>query len=97
MAKRNLVPYENVTLLHADAVNAKLKRADIVYVNAGVIAPPAPLAEEPEARRPHDLSVAAGAGYRPGGHNDAEPCQVSPMRIVGGSWFIPCSGASNAL
>ena len=40
MAKRNLVPYENVTLLHADAVNAKLKRADIIYVNAGVIAPP---------------------------------------------------------
>ena len=40
MAKRNLEPYENVTLIQADAVKARLRRADIIYVNAGVIAPP---------------------------------------------------------
>ena len=29
-----------MTLIHADAVKARLRRADIIYVNAGVIAPP---------------------------------------------------------
>src|SRR5690606_8294979 len=41
MATRNLKPYENVTLILADAVAARLRRADIIYVNAGVVAPPA--------------------------------------------------------
>ena len=40
MAKRNLAPYENVKLIRADAVKARLRKADIIYVNAGVIAPP---------------------------------------------------------
>ncbi len=59
-AKQNLAGYQNVTLIHGDAVTARLKRADLIYVNAGVIAPPSPLAEGSEARRPNDLSVAAG-------------------------------------
>ena len=59
MAKRNLAPYRNVTLLHADAVKARLKRADIIYVNAGVVAPPVRWLKSSEAWRPHDLSVAA--------------------------------------
>ena len=95
MARRNLAPYGNVTLLHADAVTAKLKRADIIYVNAGVIAPPVRWLKSLKLRgrmifpwRPAPeigLAVLAGrnrAGFR--------------MRIAGGSWFIPCSGASDA-
>src|SRR4029450_12258648 len=39
-AQQNLEPFENVTVLHADAVTAKLPRSDVIYVNAGVVAPP---------------------------------------------------------
>lgn len=94
MARRNLAPYENVTLLHADAVKAKLKRADIVYVNAGVIAPPASWlkALKPGGRiifpwRPsYDVGLTVLAARSKAGF---------AMQLVGGSWFIPCSGASD--
>jgi len=94
MAKRNLVPYENVTLLHADAVNAKLKRADIIYVNAGVIAPPARWLKSLKLggrmifpwRPAPDIGLAVITTRSRSGF---------AMRIVGGSWFIPCRGASN--
>ena len=39
-AKRYLVPFENVQLIAADAVTSPLKPSDIIYVNAGVAAPP---------------------------------------------------------
>jgi protein-L-isoaspartate(D-aspartate) O-methyltransferase len=94
MAGRNLRPYPNVTLIHGDAVDAKLKRADIVYVNAGVIAPPVSWLKALRLggriifpwRPTYDigltvLATASRAGFA--------------MQIVGGSWFIPCSGASD--
>jgi protein-L-isoaspartate(D-aspartate) O-methyltransferase len=95
MARRNLEPYENVTLVHADAVKARLRRADIIYVNAGVIAPPVRWLKSLKLRgrmifpwRPAPeigLAVIAARG-RSG----------FAARVVGGSWFIPCSGASDA-
>jgi protein-L-isoaspartate(D-aspartate) O-methyltransferase len=94
-ARRNLAGYQNVTLIHGDAVTARLKRADLIYVNAGVIAPPSRWlkALKPGGRlifpwRPAyeiGLSVMATRG-RTG----------FAMQIVGNSWFIPCSGASDA-
>ncbi len=39
-AVANLKPYNNVTIGHADAVTAELPPSDIIYVNAGVVAPP---------------------------------------------------------
>lgn len=95
MARRNLEPYENVSLIHADAVKARLKRADIIYVNAGVIAPPARWLKslKPGGRmifpwRPaHDIGLAVLV--------DRNAADFS-MRLVGSSWFIPCSGASDA-
>lgn len=94
MARRNLAPYPNVMLIHADAVTAKLRRADIIYVNAGVIAPPVSWlkALKPGGRlifpwRPAYeiglavLAVRSRAGFA--------------TQIVGSSWFIPCSGASD--
>jgi protein-L-isoaspartate(D-aspartate) O-methyltransferase len=95
MAKRNLISYENVTLIHADAVKARLRRADIIYVNAGVIAPPV-----------HWLKALKLGGrmifpWRPAPETGLAVLATRnqtgfPMRIVGGSWFIPCSGASDA-
>lgn len=94
MAKRNLAPYENVTLINADAVEARLKRADIIYVNAGVIAPPVSWlkALKPGGRiifpwRPsYDIGLTVLATRSRAGFG---------MQLVGGSWFIPCSGASD--
>ncbi len=95
MARRNLAPYGNVTLIHGDAVTAKLKRADIIYVNAGVIAPPV-----------HWLKALKLGGrmifpWRPAPETGLAVLATRnrtgfPMRIVGSSWFIPCSGASDA-
>jgi protein-L-isoaspartate(D-aspartate) O-methyltransferase len=95
MARRNLAPYGNVALIHGDAVKAKLRRADIIYVNAGVIAPPV-----------HWLTALKLSGrmifpWRPsqdiGVAVLAERCRAGfAMRLVGSSWFIPCSGASDA-
>ncbi|MDQ2635166.1 MAG: SAM-dependent methyltransferase [Pseudomonadota bacterium] len=94
MARHNLASYGNVKLLHADAVAAKLERADIIYVNAGVIAPPARWLKALKLRgrmifpwRPAQeiglavLATRSRAGFA--------------MEVVGGSWFIPCSGASD--
>lgn len=93
-ARRNLVPFENVTVVQADAVKAALEPSDIVYVNAGVVAPPLSwlTALKPDGRlifpwRPRsDVGLALIA--RPAG-------KAFAVRILGGAWFIPCSGASN--
>lgn len=95
MAKHNLRPYGNVIAIHGDAVTAKLKRADVIYVNAGVIAPPVSWlkALKPGGRlifpwRPvYEIGLAVLATRGAGGF---------AMRVVGSSWFIPCSGASDA-
>jgi protein-L-isoaspartate(D-aspartate) O-methyltransferase len=95
MAKRNLAPYENVTVIQADAVTARLRRADIIYVNAGVIAPPVRWLKALKLdgrmifpwRPAHEIGLAVLATRSRAGF---------AMRIVGGSWFIPCTGASDA-
>jgi protein-L-isoaspartate(D-aspartate) O-methyltransferase len=94
MARRNLEPYPNVTLIHGDAVKARLRRADIIYVNAGVIAPPVRWLKALKRggrmifpwRPAHEIGLAVLATRRRAGY---------AMRIVGGSWFIPCIGASD--
>ena len=94
MARRNLEPYPNVTLIHGDAVKARLRRADIIYVNAGVITPPVRWLKALKRggrmifpwRPAHEIGLAVLATRRRAGY---------AMRIVGGSWFIPCIGASD--
>jgi protein-L-isoaspartate(D-aspartate) O-methyltransferase len=94
-ARANLAAYPNVKLVHGDAVTAKLDRADIIYVNAGVIAPPAAWLKAliPGGRMIFPWRPSTDVGLtvlvkRRG--------QGFAMRIVGGCWFIPCSGASDA-
>ena len=40
-AREHLMPFDNVTVMAADAVKAQRTEADVIYVNAGVTAPPA--------------------------------------------------------
>ncbi len=94
MARRNLASYGNVTLIHGDAVTARLKRADIIYVNAGVVAPPVRWLKALKLggrmifpwRPAAEIGLAVLAERRRTGF---------AMRLVGSSWFIPCSGASD--
>jgi protein-L-isoaspartate(D-aspartate) O-methyltransferase len=94
-ARRNLAPFENASITMGDAVSAEVPRSDIIYVNAGVMAPPE-----------HWL-----AALRPGGRmifpwrpsqevalavlvtRGARGLELNPLMPA---WFIPCVGASMA-
>jgi protein-L-isoaspartate(D-aspartate) O-methyltransferase len=91
-ARRNLLPYPGVTVVTGDAVTLPLPASDIIYVNAGVVAPPAGWlnALKPGGRlifpwRPSEevalsiLVTRRDAGFA------LEPLMPS--------WFIPCIGA----
>jgi protein-L-isoaspartate(D-aspartate) O-methyltransferase len=91
-ARRNLHPYPGVTVVTGDAVTLPLPASDIIYVNAGVVAPPAGWlnALKPGGRlifpwRPSEevalsiLVTRRDAGFA------LEPLMPS--------WFIPCIGA----
>lgn len=93
-AGHNLAPFENAAVVSGDAVKAALPASDVIYVNAGVVAPPLHWlkALNPSGRlvfpwRPaRDIGIAvlvtAGAnGFA--------------ARSLGGAWFIPCAGASD--
>jgi protein-L-isoaspartate(D-aspartate) O-methyltransferase len=94
-AARNLAPYPNVKVVHGDAVALDVPPCDIVYVNAGIAAPPLSwlAALKPGGRlvfpwRPTDevavavLATRTAAGFA---------CEAF-MR----SWFISCVGAADA-
>ncbi|MBX4954523.1 protein-L-isoaspartate O-methyltransferase family protein [Rhizobium lentis] len=93
-ARENLVPFEDVSVTHGDATMLTLPPSDLIYVNAGVVAPPV-----------HWLQ-----SLRPGGRmifpwRPSEDIAVT-MLITRGktelsarplmpAWFIPCIGASD--
>jgi protein-L-isoaspartate(D-aspartate) O-methyltransferase len=93
-AQENLAPFENVSVVHENAVEVRLPPSDVIYVNAGVVAPPLQWLDalKPGGRlvfpwRPaHGIGLAVLATRQPNGF---------ALRILGGAWFIPCSGASD--
>jgi protein-L-isoaspartate(D-aspartate) O-methyltransferase len=93
-AKRNLKPFGNVTVLEADASAHPLEPCDIIYVNAGVVAPPVGWLEAlREGGRlifpwqPADrIGIALMIIRQPNGFS---------VKAVSPSWFIPCFGASD--
>jgi len=93
-ARKNLEAFENVDVHEADATKVELPESDIVYVNAGVVAPPIGWlrALSPHGRmvfpwRPtSEIGLAVLVSRRGGGF----ACQ--PFM---GAWFIPCVGASD--
>ncbi|RWA60604.1 protein-L-isoaspartate O-methyltransferase [Mesorhizobium sp.] len=92
-AEENLAAFGNVTVIHGNAVASPLPPSDIVYVNAGVAAPPAAWLK---ALKPGGRMVFP---WRP-----AERVALAVLvtstesgfacRPFMGSWFIPCVGAS---
>ncbi|RWC45820.1 MAG: protein-L-isoaspartate O-methyltransferase [Mesorhizobium sp.] len=95
LARKNLEAYANATVVHGDAVTTPLPPSDIVYVNAGVVAPPAGWLK---ALR---LGGRMIFPWRPA---ERVPLAVMVTRTEKGfacdpfmrSWFIPCVGASLA-
>lgn len=95
LARQNLEAYGNVTVVHGDAVTTPLPPSDIIYVNAGVAAPPARWLK---ALRPGGRMIFP---WRPA---ERVPLAVMVTRTEKGfacdpfmrSWFIPCVGASVA-
>jgi protein-L-isoaspartate(D-aspartate) O-methyltransferase len=94
-AAQNLAAYENVAVTHGDAVTAKLPASDVMYVNAGVVAPPVSWVKalKPGGRlvfpwRPdHRIGLAVMVTRTSEGYA-CEPFM--------NSWFIPCVGAPMA-
>ncbi len=95
LARQNLEAYGNATVIHGDAVTTPLPPSDIIYVNAGVAAPPAGWLK---ALRPGGRMIFP---WRPA---ERVPLAVMVTRTQKGfacdpfmrSWFIPCVGASVA-
>lgn len=94
-AADNLAGYGNVTVMHDDAVRAELPPSDVIYVNAGAIAPPASWLQalKPGGRLvfPWRPAEKIGLAVMITRLDDGFACQPF-MR----SWFIPCVGASRA-
>ncbi|MFA6154630.1 protein-L-isoaspartate O-methyltransferase [Mesorhizobium sp.] len=95
LARRNLGAYGNATVIRGDAVTTPLPPSDIVYVNAGVAAPPG---QWLQALKPGGRMIFP---WRPA---ERVPLAVLVTRTEKGfacdpfmrSWFIPCVGASVA-
>jgi protein-L-isoaspartate(D-aspartate) O-methyltransferase len=94
-ARQNLAAFPNVEIVEGDAVMLPLPASDIIYVNAGVVAPPAGWlhALKPGGRlifpwRPTEEVALSMLVTRRGGGFEAKPLMPS--------WFIPCIGASLA-
>jgi protein-L-isoaspartate(D-aspartate) O-methyltransferase len=92
-ARKNLEPFENVSVIPGDATRLPLPPSDLIYVNAGVVMPPPGWlrALRPQGRmifpwRPSEAAALAiiitrrQAGF-----------SVKPLMA---SYFIPCVGAS---
>jgi protein-L-isoaspartate(D-aspartate) O-methyltransferase len=92
-ARDNLVPFDNVSIIQGDATRVPLPPSDLIYVNAGVVAPPSGwlAALRPHGRmifpwRPTELVGLALVISRSGTGFKVKPLMPS--------WFIPCVGAS---
>ncbi|MDX8441700.1 protein-L-isoaspartate O-methyltransferase family protein [Mesorhizobium australafricanum] len=94
-AKANLARYGNIEVVHGNAVANPLPPSDVIYVNAGVVAPPAAWLK---ALKPGGRMIFP---WRP---SETVGLAVLVTRLENGfaclpfmgSWFIPCIGASVA-
>lgn len=93
-AAANLATYANVSVVAGDATKLPLPPSDIVYVNAGVVAPPpAWLASlRPGARMIFPWRPVPEAGLA---LLVTPSAAVFSVRALSPAWFIPCVGASD--
>lgn len=94
-ATKNLETYGNVSVVHGDAVTGDLPPSDIIYVNAGVVAPPAPWLRALKAggRMIFPWRPSQGVGLAVMVTRTDKGFACDPFMR---SWFIPCVGASAA-
>ncbi len=93
-AVRNLEPFEAVSVTTGDATRLAIPASDLIYVNAGVAAPPAAWLR---ALRPHGRMIfpwrpAPDVGLAVMIRRTEAAFVVEPLMPA---WFIPCVGASN--
>jgi protein-L-isoaspartate(D-aspartate) O-methyltransferase len=93
-ARRNLTPYEGVTVTRGDATSLELPAADLIYANAAVLAPPRSWLQalRPNGRLifPWQPSNSVGLAIlitRTEKGLDAKPLMAA--------WFIPCVGGAS--
>lgn len=93
-ASNNLAPFENASIIHGDATRLDLPEADIIYVNAGVVAPPATwlTALRPGGRMIFPWRPTEEIGLAMLVRRIDEGLSARPLMP---SWFIPCVGASS--
>lgn len=94
-ARKNLAAYRNVEVMPGDAVTRPLAPSDIVYVNAGVVAPPPSWlrALKPGGRMIFPWRPSRAVGLAVLVTRTAKGFACLPFMD---SWFIPCVGASVA-
>ena len=92
-ARRNLARFENVSVVLGNAVSVPIPKSDVIYVNAGVVAPPGHWLDalRPGARmifpwRPTSQTALASLVT----HTESG-FEFKPLMLA---WFIPCLGAS---
>ncbi|WP_442578285.1 protein-L-isoaspartate O-methyltransferase family protein [Mesorhizobium sp. ASY16-5R] len=93
-ATRNLKPFHNATVIAADAVTSALAPSDIIYVNAGVVAPPLHWlrALKPGGRIIFPWRPAQNVGLAVLARRTDRGFAT---RVLSSAWFIACAGASD--
>ena len=94
-ARQNLEPFENVEVVAGDAVTLAIPPSDIIYVNAGVVAPPLAWLEalKPGGRLVFPWRPAAKVALALMVRRMDDGFAVEPLMHA---YFIPCIGASEA-
>ena len=88
-------PFENVSVTTGDATKLPLPPSDLIYVNAGVVAPPPSWLQalRPQGRMIFPWRPSASVGLAFVISRGRRGFSVKPLM---NSYFIPCVGASNA-
>jgi protein-L-isoaspartate(D-aspartate) O-methyltransferase len=94
-ARDNLRPFEGISVTTGDATKLPLPQSDLIYVNAGVIAPPPSWLQalRPQGRMIFPWRPSQAVGLAIVISRQATGFSVKPLM---NSYFIPCVGASDA-
>ena len=86
-ARHNLAPFDNVSVIAGDAVSLPLPPSDVIYVNAGVLAPPLQWLQALLSWGPNDFSLAAvGDSWV----SALVTRSALGFKLLMPAWFIPC-------
>jgi protein-L-isoaspartate(D-aspartate) O-methyltransferase len=93
-ARENLKQFGNVEVVCGDATKLALPKSDLIYVNAGVAAPPVSWLKSlrPQGRMIFPWRPSESVGLTLLVRRRSQGFEVNPLMP---SWFIPCFGASD--